>query len=254
MTDKIEFWTPVGRIVQGHPLTLSESDQSIDPTTGQKKTSYYTGLAIPKEAFMAEVWPQLTAAAQRDWPGGQFNASDFSWKMFDGDGVDKNGQPYSQREGMAGCYILRISSQYPYPVATTLGGGQTRTVTEPGEIKRGYFGRFYIEVKGNASRQSPGVYVNPRMFQWTHYGEEIVGGPDVSAMMASAPQVSAAPAGAMSTPAAGTAPPPTPGPATPAATPAVPQPAHAPSPAAAPAIPGAQAGVAPHPGILQPPQ
>jgi hypothetical protein len=264
MADPIRVLTPVGRLVQGHPLKLEDviDDRTKQPKTkpdGTKQQQVYVALAFPKSdpAFMATVWPLMVQAAQRDWPQGQYSAPAFAWKMVDGDGVDKQGKPYANREGFAGHIILKISSGYLYQV---VGPDGRTTITDVKAIKRGDYLRAYVGIRGNAPSQTPGLYVNPDFVQLCGYGEEIRSGPDVGAVLAQAGGYTLPP-GASSMPVASTPMPamaaPAPAPTMPgmpvggAPVPQVPVAAPAPTMPGMPQAPGV--GYAPNPGFMVPP-
>lgn len=256
MAEAIRILTPVGRLVQGHPLVLEtvEDERTKQPKIGkdgQPQKQVYIALAFAKSdpTFMNEVWPKLSQVAERDWPSGEFRAPTFAWKVVDGDGVDRKGKPYASREGFAGHYILKIASGYLYQVVDQ----NVQPITDPKAIKRGDYLRAQVAVRGNAPSQTPGLYINPDFVQLCGYGKEIVSGPDVSAALAAAPAF-ALPPGASTIPTAPMAALPTvPGvPSVPGGNVPVSAPATAtPVAPGAPGLPGA--GYAPNPAFLMPP-
>ena len=136
----VELMTPVGRIVWGHP---SKPQPKKDQRTGQPvmkadgsgpAQQWAFGLAIPKDQFIAAVWPVMDAEAKTIYPNG--TPGNFSWKYKDGDGVDSKGQLYSAREGYAGCYVLTISTEAFAPSIFKLENGTYRQL-QPEEIKCG---------------------------------------------------------------------------------------------------------------------
>ena len=268
-----EFTTPTGRLVWGDvftPQKLTEDDNKtpkLDKTTGQQMVEYSVGVAFRKNdpewpAFYAllkqadrEAWPQYhDPVTNQVRPGVKF-----ADKITDGDGFDRNGNPYSQRDGYAGCWIVKFASRFP-PTAHRHDGRQWVQITDPSAIKRGYFVRVSGSTQTNNSTQSPGMYRNLSMVAFVAYGPEIVsqgGNPNAAfggAPVALPPGASATPLapppGAPTVPAPATPPPPA-VPAAPAAppytgymqTPAVPAPAPvappAPPPPAVPAAPAA---------------
>lgn len=195
--------TPVGRLVQGHPM---EPQPVMDDRTKQQKVGtdgkpliqYYMALAFEKtNVEFGQLMQAMQQIAVRDWPQGQYNAPTFAWKIVDGDGRDKQGKAYADRPGFAGHYILKMSSGYPYQVVDHTG---QRQIANPDEIKRGYFMRAYVSIKGNAPSPSPGLYVNVEFAQLIAYGPVIVTGPDVGAVLRAAAPLGALPAGASMTP------------------------------------------------------
>ncbi len=264
-SEQVQFLTPVGRIVMGSIAEGRTTDQQGRPLTtlqGQPKTQYFIGLAVPKNSPDWEpFWQQIVAIGQRDWPGGQWNTPGFAWKVLDGDTVQNN--PHC-----AGHYLIKMTSGFAPTCVDT-----ANNPIDPTIVKRGYWVRCYVGVKGNDNTQKPGVYVNHELIQLVGYGEEIVGGTDPN--QAFAQPVAHMPAGVSQTPVAPAADPTQPAPAQPAqpaptqpapaqpAQPAPTQPAPATTvPAGAPGLPVSVVGqaetiaspsdVQPHPGILNP--
>jgi hypothetical protein len=268
MTQAVQILTPVGRLVAGHPLIANHTDAEgrplvykNGPNAGQPRSEYYIGLAIPKGAEQAwnqtEWGAQIYAAGQQDFPQGQFNQPNFAWKIVDGDDATPNtrGIAPNQREGYPGHWVLNCSGGYAPKVYAT-GGKEEWTQVD--QVKRGWYVRAYLMVRGNGALQQPGVFLNPSMVEFIAYGEEIQTGPDAAAVFGGAPAPGNLPSGAsMTPPAPSSAPaaPPIPGtppagtaPAAPVAAPAAP--AAAPAPAAPSAAP--VPGVTPAPDILTP--
>lgn len=198
-----EAWnvlSPVGRLVQGHPMELQDvtDDRTKQPKLkldGSKVQQVYIGMAFPKgdQAF-EQIRAGMAQVAQRDWPSGEWRAPAFAWKIIDGDSVDKKGKPYSDRPGFAGHWVLKCASGY---VGQVVGPDGVRVITDANEVKRGFYGRVYLSIKGNNPSQSPGLYVNIGFFQLMYAGEVINSGPDVSAVLAAAAPVGAMPVGAI---------------------------------------------------------
>ena len=231
MAERNYLLTPVGRLVSGHPMVAQDKDQMGKPLTnmkGEPKVNYFIGLAIPKtDPEFGAIWQEMNSVARAGFP--QFFGADgkcthptFSFKLIDGDGADTTGQPYSNREGYAGHWVLRLSTGFA-PQCYTKGGAAR--IAEPDMIKRGYYMRAYISVEPNGNIQKPGIYLNYSMIELVGYGPEITSGPDGATIFGGAPVAnlpvgaSAAPVGgaplAMPTPAAPVAPMPTPAAPTP---------------------------------------
>lgn len=236
------FTSPVGRMVQGDIFKPRTTDQQGNPLTiksgpnaGQPRSDYFVAIAVPKDS---PEWPAfkalVDAEAKAAWPQGQYNSPKFSNKIIDGDGMDDNGKPNSDKPGFAGCWVVRFSSGFaptlwarskvlpehmrsPDPEAFV-------QVTDPSVLKRGYFIRVAGNVASNQNAQSPGLYMNYNMVELVGYGEEIVSGPTASQAFGDAP--AALPTGAEA--AAPTA-------AAPAASAPVPTPTASPSESPAPA-------------------
>ena len=246
--------TPVGRYVMGDAFTGNDKDMQGRPRfdkAGMPKTTWFVGLAIRKDdPGWGDLWNQIVAVGQRDFPAGQWQSPAFAWKVIDGDGVNQNGQAYPDH--CKGHYVVRMSSGF----APTVYNAQNQQITDPAQCKRGDYVRAYIGIRGNDDQQKPGVYVSHSMIQVVGYGEAINSGP-------SAEQAFGAPAslppGASTTPVASAPMPAQPGAPAPAPAAYPPQaappvapapgaPAPAPmAPAVSPAQPTAYAGNAPAP-------
>lgn len=227
-----EVMLPVARVVWGHPAKL---EGKTDPDTkqpvmkkdgsGQQAQVCSFGLAIPKDAFAAQVWPYMDAEAKSVYPNGA--PQKFSWKYKDGDtATDSKGNPYNQMEGRAGCYILTISTEAFAPPVYKLENGVYRQL-QANEIKCGDYVAVGVEIKANVPKSAthtPGLYINPKAVELVGYGSEIRSvGVDPMAMFGG--QQRQLPPGASLTPQA------TPGaPMMPAMTPGAPQPGMIPQP------------------------
>jgi hypothetical protein len=209
--ERIDFLTPVGRLVQGDCFKGQDKDAEgrplvvkTGPNQGQPTVRYFVGLAIPKAD---PGWPELRAkihrAAQEGFPqlfdaAGNCTHPQFAFKYLDGDSTipDRRGNRPCDRPGFAGHWILRLSSGYA-PQCYRKGGKEL--ITDPSEIKRGYYVRVYGTVSGNGAVNQPGVFVNLGLVELIGYGEEIATGPDAAAVFGGAP-VAALPPGASATP------------------------------------------------------
>jgi hypothetical protein len=258
--------TPVGRYVMGDAFTGNDKDMQGRPKfdkAGKPKTTWFVGLAIRKDdPAWAELWAQIVAVGQRDFPAGQWQSPAFAWKVIDGDGVNQNGQSYP--EHCKGCYVVRMSSGF----APSVHDNSTppRAITDPAQCKRGDYIRAYIGIRGNDDQQKPGVYVSHSMIQVVGYGEAISSGPSAEqafgAPAALPPGASTTPIASAPMPAPAGAPAPAPmqQPAAPVPGAPAPMPAQAPAvspggPTASPgnAVPVGQGVPAPYPQILQGP-
>lgn len=240
--------TGIGRIVQGDLDTLSNLDfQTGKPRVNhdgtEKKPENFYAVAFPKmingqpNPDWARVQQYLTNIARRDWPTFFPNNSptcvnpNFHFKITDGDGYDKSGVHNATKEGFAGHWVLRFSSQF---LPKRFYQGQTRAdqeITQPGVIKRGDFVRVLFTAAGNGSTQSPGLFVRGSAVELFFEGKAIVSasaGPDAATGLASGPAVSYVPEGATAVHAPANA------------MPATQQPPATPVPQQAPAVPGQQ--------------
>lgn len=242
-----QFITPVGRLVQGDPFTPQEKDASGNPLTvkrgpnaGQPRKQWFVGLAISKtDPGWPALWAQLQMIARQSFPtlfdaAGKCLRPNFAWKVIDGDSTepDERGNIPRDREGFAGCWVLRMAGGFPIEVYDQ----NVKPLHDPQAIKRGYYVRVMGTVNGNNDPLKPGLFLNPASLQLMAYGPEIQSGPDYAAVFKAAP-VASLPAGAMAVPAASQHMP---------SAPATPAPAT--SGPGAPAAPSAQ----PYPQILKP--
>lgn len=215
--------TPVGRIVQGNPLVGNHETEDDRKTLkynqdGSPKLSYYVGLAISKQDPAAQqLIAQIDAEARAAWPNlfdpatGQCRDNKFSIKYFDGDGFDHNGKAFAEREGMAGHWVLRLSSQYP--LRSYMGiDGSNNEITDPEIIYRGCYVVARVEVKTNGAtgNNTRGLYVNCQGIQMVGHGERIHGGANPDELFggkaAAIPQGGYVPAGMSATPLASSTP------------------------------------------------
>lgn len=259
-TERIEFLTPVGRIVagdvweprtedfQGNQLTIKSG-----PNAGQPRQEYYIGLAIPKNhpEFPA-LYAKIVQAARAGFPNlfdaaGNCMRADFAFKIIDGDStvLNRNNNRPCDKEGYPGHWVLNMS--------TSLGikayDSQNKQIpAESKSIKCGDYVRVFGSVAPNGNAQNPGVFLNPTMLQFSHQGDAISTGISAEQAFGSAP-MPAAPAGAITTPAPALAAMPTGNVAAPAATVTVPATSTPIQPSvAAPAV----ANVQPAPDFLNP--
>lgn len=242
------FTTPVGRIVWGNlytarPKTDNVTKQPKMGKDGQPLNEWAFGLAIPKgpeahwnqTAWGAKIW----AAGQGSFPAGQYQQPTFAWKVTDGDSQipNKNQKRPCDAEGYPGHWVLSLSTMASPPNIYRLNAqGKPELWAQEGAINPGDYVEVFVEFKGNAPAQSPGVYANPSMVCFRGHGARIYSGPDVSVAAFGG---GALPAGASATPVGGA----------PLAPPAAPVPAPV---GGAPLAP-APVAVTPHPGILTPP-
>lgn len=203
----IDILTPVGRMIGGHPL---EAFPVMDDTTklqkidkaGQPRTSSSVGIAIakgPETDWKQTEWgQQIYQVAAAAWPAGEFNAPAFAWKVIDGDSAipNKRGSIPNQREGYAGHWVIRASTELPIKCYNA-GHYELHEVIQRKEaIKRGDYIRLLLSIKGNNPSQSPGVYINPSLFELVRAGIEIVTASGPSASDAFAGVAAQLPAGA----------------------------------------------------------
>lgn len=209
--DRIEFLTPVGRLVGGSPFEAQTKDHNGDPlvirrgpNAGQPTKRYFMALAIAKNdpdlgAFMSKI----AQAAQTGFPtlfdpSGNCLHPDFAWKFKDGDSTipDTRGNKPCDKEGYPGHFVFGFSGSHPPKVH---GDDPTKIITDPNAVKRGYYIRILGSVVGNEEHAKPGIYLNYSCVQFVAFGPEIQVGPDGTSAFKAAP-IAALPAGASKTP------------------------------------------------------
>jgi hypothetical protein len=238
-----QILTPVGRLVAGSPFEPNTTDMDGRPlvvksgaNVGQPRTEYFLAIAVPKsDPGVSAVYQQIMAVARQGFPtlfdaAGKCLRPDFAFKITDGDSQVpdlKNRRP-CDREGYAGCWIFKFKNGFA-PKVYSKGGASI--ITNPAEVKPGYFIRVYGTAAANDNATKPGVYLNCSMIELVGYGEEITFGPSGDQIFGAAP--AALPVGASATPLA---------PRTPLAGPGLP-----------PITPALPPNVTPAPDFLTPP-
>jgi hypothetical protein len=204
--DSIDFTTPVGRIVWGSPSYVQpvkddNTGQTKLDSTGQPRKKWSFGIAFPKHEFDQKVRPYLQQAAALLFPQGI--PPTFSWKITDGDTVDKNGVPYGAREGYAGHYVLACSTELSAPPCWKQNPAGGHMQLDAKEINTGDYVVVGIGAAPNKPTNpthKPGLYINPRSVLFIGYGQKIVSrnAPDPTQMFGN--QQYALPPGASMTP------------------------------------------------------
>lgn len=224
----VQIATPIGRFVSGDCFKPNEKDQQGNPLTvktgankGQPRKEWYNGVAIAKnDPAWFPFWSEVVAQAAKDWPTlfpggprpdlppgspqpGGCVAAGFAYKISDGDGFDKKGQPRSRNEGYGGHWVIQCTNGYA-PKVYPMGHYQPHEViTDPNMVRRGYYIRSFLDIRGNGNSENPGLYLNQSMIEFSGYGPEIISGPDAATAFA-AP--AAMPAGASAVPLVAAAP------------------------------------------------
>lgn len=196
--------TPAGRMVQGK----LEMQQRQDMTTRQPMwkdvaktipdTGIFFSVAFPKlidgqpNAEFAEFYGKMQQVAYESWPQffpqgaqGACNNPNFSWKLQDGDGVDKMGQSVATKAGFPGHWIIKFDTDYDVKSYYDGKFAAHEVIQNPAEIiKRGYWISVYCEMRSNnadlTKRQVPGISIYPKLvtFIGGRKEDEIQSGPD----------------------------------------------------------------------------
>lgn len=239
---KVDFLTPVGRLVQGDPFEAQTKNMQGQPLMTQAGTPtqrYFIAVAFRKDdPNFPAFYQKLVEVARGSFPTlfnaqGQCSHPRFSWKLADGDGVDDNGKSNAAKEGFAGHWVVKFSSSFAPRCFHAGHYAPHEQIQDSNAIQRGYFVRVAGTIEGNDNPQKPGLYVNLNMVELAGVGPIISSGPDAASVFGSA--APALPAGAQPLPMNA---------ATPAAAPMMPG---FPSPAAS--LPAPAAAV---PGLPQP--
>lgn len=168
MTD--EILTPVGRLVQGHPMDLrpvndKKGVQKLNKN-GDKQFQCFVAVAIvkgPEQHWNQTEWgAKIWAAGQAGWPGGEWQAPTFAWKIIDGDSRDPNkkGRLPCDYEGFPGHWVIGASNGFAPDCFGPGHNNYTVQCMRKETFKTGDYVRLVISMKGNDSSDSPGVYVN----------------------------------------------------------------------------------------------
>lgn len=195
MANPINIKLPVGRVVDGSLYQAQTTDAEgrplvfkSGPQAGQPRNNYFFGVAIPKTPADNGHWAntpwgqQIWQLGHQAFPGVAASPA-FAWKIEDGDSriPNKRGRIPAEREGWAGCWIVRLSGGYAPRIYRQENGGFVQELT-PDYVKPGYWVETAITVDGNGSAQQPGMYLNHSMVCYRAPGDVIVFGPDVNAV------------------------------------------------------------------------
>lgn len=208
MPNPTDWRTSVGRLVWGHPMKLTQKrDQKTRQVVmkdGKPVEQVAFGIAYPKVDFIRDSWPNMEAEAATGYPQGV--PQRFAWKYDDGDAMDGDGKPFAEREGYAGCYILKFNSSFTVQVVKF--NPQTRTYDQltADQIKPGDYVVAGVSAKCHVStgpQDTPSLYINPTVIELVGYGTEIVSRGAVDPMAVLGGQQHQLPPGASATPIAG---------------------------------------------------
>lgn len=197
-----EINTPLGRIVWGHPTTpkhaTDNNNQKKYNDKGEPIMEVSFGLAIPQDQFAAQVWPAMAQEIAKGYPNGI--PGNFSYKITQPHEIDKNGKPYAEREGYAGCVVLACSTMLQPPMAYVYENGAYRQIGAD-QIKCGDYVQVGLNLKVNVPSNrahTPSIYVNPLTVLLCYEGDAIAGAyqADPTQVFGAAPQIAAPPPGA----------------------------------------------------------
>lgn len=168
-SEPIKLNTPVGRVVQGHPVkgnhvTDEKTGQAVLNRDGSQQIKWFFALAIPKtDPTWQTLYSQILNKAKADMPHG-FGPDGqplphFSLKISDGDSTTpmKNGSIPNQKEGWAGHWIMKFTTTLKAPGLCDTNNQELAAV----QVKCGDWVEVYASCKGNDRTDSPGIYLNP---------------------------------------------------------------------------------------------
>ena len=205
---KVQFTSPVGRIVFGSVWDGSTTDSKgqprvikSGPNKGQPATQWSFGVAFPKvlansapnaefNTFRAMIldagragYPQFFNGPIDPLTGkpGITQGVVFATKIKDGDGFDTKGQDNKLKEGWAGHWVVVFSSQYaPRNFDLQIGLDPTQQLQDKTRVLPGDYVAVCGTVDANVGAETPGVYVNANMVCLVGGGPRIVSGPKAS--------------------------------------------------------------------------
>lgn len=177
-----QIMTPVGRLVQGHPMEIrnvtDDNGQQKMTKAGQPQQQVFCALAVAKgqeQHWNQTEWgQQIWAAGQAGWPAGEWQAPTFAWKITDGDSQvpNKKGKRPCDQEGFPGHWIINASNGFAPDCFAHQN--YTQQVMRKETFKTGDYVRLIITAKGNGPSPSPGVYVNLEGCELVQAGQAII--------------------------------------------------------------------------------
>lgn len=176
------FVTPAGRLILGSVYEPKAVERDGVPVliksgknAGQVRKDYFFRVAIPKEGeshWRDTEWGAKIWAVGHDAFGGMADRPQFVWKILDGDSDEPTvtGMIPVQAEGAEGCWLLSFTGSFA-PQIVTFDGSEI--IKQEGVVYPGCYVQVGATVVDNASRQTPGVYLNYNAVAFTAHGERI---------------------------------------------------------------------------------
>jgi hypothetical protein len=221
--EKVNFVTPVGRLLQGDPAVGNTVDRKtgkpLTDKAGNPKTSYYLALGIPKTTNGQTIRSEqglliignpvdlinmLRAEGKAGFPGlfdvnGNCVRQDFAFKYIDGDStaMNQDNKRWCDIEGFPGHWVFKFNTTLPIDLYD-MNNGRINPQASP--IKRGHYIRVLGNMAAGTDATKPSVFLNPSAVMHVAYGPEITGF-DTSSAFAGLPP-SQLPAGASTVPVA----------------------------------------------------
>lgn len=163
---KQTFLTDVYRLVAGSFSEQNTVDHEGKPIAPEKY-NWWAGLAIPKTPGILD-WKQevgnptlmaILKAGQEAFPNGEWQSPNFSWKIKDGDSLNKHGEQHYPGHWIVG--FSRNQQIGPVPCYN-----QSCAPIQPMETKKGWSYKISGSSVGNGrTGNQAGVYVNMEMVQ-----------------------------------------------------------------------------------------
>jgi hypothetical protein len=169
-----DILSPVGRLVQGHPLVAKDKNMQGAPLTfrnGEPRSNFFFAIAVKKSNKKFDVMMEsVKNEAESGFPilrgKLQFPSEKFSWKIVDGDLPE-----HEDKQGFAGCWIMKFSNSFVSEVVDL----QTRQgIISQDQLKCGDYVQVFFRCKANGNKEKPGVYLNQLSVGKVMDGEEIV--------------------------------------------------------------------------------
>ena len=164
---KVDFHTKQPKIGRdGNPVIefgFGLAIPKVDPTTGQNTKEF------------VKIWQILHQEAYTIFPSGQL-PPDFAMKYKLDTDIDKNGKPYSDREGYPGHIVVACTTHLAIKYFKFEGGNN---IIIPDGIKNGDYVNVQLNIKAHPAegQGKAGLYVNPSAVQLIQPGKEIINTP-----------------------------------------------------------------------------
>ena len=182
------FTTPVGRLLSG---SAGDQEAVTDNQNNPKKNDageplFQYRVSVAFQKTQQSWWDEpgfggtILAAGQGDWPQGQWQNPDFSWKITDGDSQipNKRGKKPCEMPNHAGHWILTFKTAFA-PAMVNADGSQAIAADT---FYRGCYVQVHSTVRGNNTPSNAGVYLNHDAIAFAAHGERINSGPDTTAV------------------------------------------------------------------------
>lgn len=186
---KVEFTTPVGRLVQGDCFTGQANDSKgqpyiikTGPNAGKPTVRFFFAVAFPKvlangmpnEEFN-QFYRTVIDTARAGYPqffNGPIDAFTgkpscthprMTFKIADGDGNDANGKDNKTKPGFTGHWVVKFGGTFA-PKCFNFGKFEpAQQLLESSLVKNGYYVSVSGDIEPNIGSDVPGVYMNGKL-------------------------------------------------------------------------------------------